>query len=891
MKRLFETLGSYRMMSAMIFIYVVAIAIATFVESYGDTTSARVLIYNSWWFIVLQMAMVANFVLVANRQSLWRQRKFGALMLHYGMVVILVGAITTHLFSSEGVMLVREGGCSHQMLSSESYVTATLVKDGGERVTKEQRVRFGKLTQRPFKIRFEQEGIEVRSTGFASDNSSQKIFTQVQSGTSTPKSVTITGGKYRFDNPVIVPLAGGTQLHLSYGSRVEELPFTVTLRDFVLTRYPGSSSPSSYSSDVVIKDSHGQTRPYNIYMNNIAYVGAYRIYQTSYDPDELGTVLTINHDMLGTVITYLGYLLLAIGLVWSIMHPQSRFSALRRRLSKISLVMALALCPALLQAAEPTMPSYARASVVDEELAREFSHLLVQNPNGRMEPLHTYAQKIVRKITGSSTFMGLTPEQFLLAIVADAPSWGEVSIIEVGNEELVRRVGGGDDEYIAYVDLFDMRGNYKLATEVDRVYALNATDRNAYDKEVLKLDEKANILNSLFHSTMLPLFPIKGDANGHWVSMGDDLSVLGDSRDSMFASQVLPWFISEAVMGNAPSAREAIRMLDTYQRAMADADHLISPKKIKYEILYNRSNVFKRAGLSYLALGAVSLILLLTVLLRGGAESRTVRRVIMVLSALLIAAFAAHTLGIALRWYISGRAPWTNSYESMVYVGWSAMLLGILFMRRSRVSLAISAIMAGAVVMISHLSVMDPQITPLVPVLKSYWLMFHVASITASYGFFGVAALLGLSVMIIYALGGGERLRPRIEELTIINEMAITLGLILLTIGIFLGAIWANESWGRYWGWDPKESWALITMVVYAFVIHARFMPRLRSPFAFNAMSIYAFYTVLMTFFGVNYYLTGMHSYGNVSGIAPMAVLIPTALIVVVTVIGWRRRR
>lgn len=885
-----NTLSSYRTMSLLAVIYVVAIAVATFVESFADTVSARVLIYNAWWFIALQLLMVVNFVLIAQRRALFAQRKWGVLTLHYGFVAVLIGAITTHLFSSEGLMMVREGASADKMLSSDTYVTATLV-DGSQRETKSKKVRFGRFVKGDFKIRF--DGAHPAEVNFVSHSKmgmTERLTVEVNGS-----KVAIEGGQYAYRAPIVVTLNDGSYVELRYGSKVVDLPFTLHLRDFVLTRYPGSSSPSSYSSDVAITHK-GEQRDYEIYMNNIAYVGSYRIYQTSYDNDELGTILTINHDLWGTLITYFGYLMLALGLVWSLLHRGSRFAALSRRLGEVASVVVLALfvsMPASSYASTSVedIPAPLRLSIIDEGLAREFSHLLVQSPDGRVEPLHTYALKIVRKITHSSKFWGLTAEQLLLAIVADPPRWAEAQIIEVGDETLLERYGrGSDSEYISYGDLFGSHGEYLLQDEVGRVYAKSTQTRTTYEKEVLKLDEKANILNALFNGSMLPLFPVEGDENSLWISMGDDLSMLTDGRDSLFVTNVLPWFIAESTSGSEEKSREVIAMMHTYQRAKADAEHLISDQKVRGEVLYNRSNIFKRVGLSYLIFGAFMLSLLLVQLLRGD-DNVVLRRVVALLGVALILAFLAHSCGIGLRWYISGRAPWTNSYESMIYVAWSALLLGLIFVRRSWVTLAIAALMGGAVIMISQLNLMDPQITPLVPVLKSYWLMFHVATITASYGFFGVAGLLGLSVMIVYACGGGERLRGRIEELTIINEMAITMGVVLLTIGIFLGAVWANESWGRYWGWDPKESWALITMVVYALVLHARFMPRMRGVFTFNVMSIYAFYTVLMTFFGVNYYLTGMHSYGQVDGFAPLAVVIPTTVIVVITLIAYKRRK
>jgi cytochrome c-type biogenesis protein CcsB len=161
---------------------------------------------------------------------------------------------------------------------------------------------------------------------------------------------------------------------------------------------------------------------------------------------------------------------------------------------------------------------------------------------------------------------------------------------------------------------------------------------------------------------------------------------------------------------------------------------------------------------------------------------------------------------------------------------------------------------------------MDPAIANLVPVLDSYWLMIHVAVIVGSYGPFALGMIIGgvsLLLMLFSNKNNKQKIKLQIKELTIINELAITVGLIMLTIGNFLGGMWANESWGRYWGWDPKETWALISIMVYAFVIHMRLIPGLRGTWIFNFMSIVAFASILMTYFGVNFYLVGLHSYAS----------------------------
>lgn len=258
--------------------------------------------------------------------------------------------------------------------------------------------------------------------------------------------------------------------------------------------------------------------------------------------------------------------------------------------------------------------------------------------------------------------------------------------------------------------------------------------------------------------------------------------------------------------------------------------------------------------------------------------------------------FHFHMFGMGMRWYIAGYAPWSNSYETMVYVAWATVLAGLLFVRRSPVTFALATLFGGIILFVSGLNWVDPEINPLVPVLKSPWLMFHVAVIVAAYGFFGISCLIGLINLVMMSIAGKKNtdiLKARVKELTIVNEMAMWVGLALMTIGTFLGAVWANESWGRYWGWDPKETWALITMVVYAIVAHLHLVKRWYSSWLFNLCSVVAFASVLMTFFGVNYFLSGMHSYGqndNVHGIFTY-LYAASAVVVILAVLSGRRRK
>lgn len=589
------------------------------------------------------------------------------------------------------------------------------------------------------------------------------------------------------------------------GQQIRTLPFEIKLHDFRLERYQGSGSPSSYESDISIQGDH-----YQVYMNNIVYRDGYRIYQSSYDKDERGSILSLNYDTLGTTITYVGYLLLLIGMIMSLADRHSRLRTLARSLTILVLLL--------------TLNSEAKSQ------GHDFARILVQTPEGRIEPMDTYTHKLLRKIARTSTFDGMDANRVILGMVADPASWASKPIIKT------------KDGYVNFLSVIDDKGNYRLASDVERIYATEPALRTKADKEILKLDEKVNILDALFNGQMLAIFPLEG--TDRWYSPGDDLSNFSGS-DSMFVSRIFNWYLSE--MDNPTKAQEVGDMIRLYQEKKSTA----TAYEIEAEILYNRLDLFRWGGFGYMGIGLLFIIALIIHTVKP-----LNRGVFIGFSVVIGLLFLMQTFGMGLRWYIAERAPWTNSYESMIFIGWATALGGLIFARKSMITMALATFFAGIILFVSTLSWMDPEITPLVPVLKSPWLIVHVAVITSSYGFFGISFLLGVTTMILQLIGA----RSQRKELTVINEMSLIVGLCLMTAGTFLGAIWANESWGRYWGWDPKETWALITMVVYAAIIHSR-MLRI-SDWLFNLLSILGLGAVLMTFFGVNYYLSGIHSYG-----------------------------
>ena len=768
----------------LLFVYALCLAGATFIEKYQDTNVAKSMVYYAPWFFLLHGFLVLNFIAVGIRYHYFNCSKFGFMIVHGAFVVIMAGALTSFLFSEEGILHLREGETSNQILIGKS------------------------------------------------------------------------------ENDIY-----------------RTLPFTVKLKKFTLTRYPGSNSPSSYESEVVVH-LDGKDLNKRIFMNNVLDLKGYRFFQISYDKDELGTVLLVNRDSAGRTITYVGYLFLFIGLILSLLSKHSRFMYLNRRLKELRyqngrlllfcILISLSTTSFASNESVPKVPVVHDFAVSIDHASR-FGSLMLQSNNGRMMPVNTFSSEILRKLYKDDHYGHLNSDQFMISLLAFPEIWIEVPLFSFSNTELAERFGLSEDA-CSYVQLFDTIGNYKLQHYLDEAYNRNPSERTRFDKDLLKLDEKVNIFNQLINYQMLNLFPKEDDPNHRWFAHGDDLSVYS-GKDSLFVSHILGWYLAEVRSalkdGNWENANKLVGMISTYQQTK-DKSVEINPKQIQIELLYNKLDVFCFCKIGYLILGS---FLLLITFLSLFKSSRYIKVGQSLLQGVVVVIFLYHLVGLVMRGYIAGYAPWSNSYETMVYVAWVTVLGGFLFARRTPITLALATLFGGIILFVSGLNWMDPEISPLIPVLKSPWLMFHVAVIVAAYGFFGISCLLGLTnmfLMTFFKSRTQQIIRARIEELSIVNEMVLWIGLTLMTIGTFLGAVWANESWGRYWGWDPKETWALITMVIYAVVTHLHLWKRGYTVWLFNFLSVIAFLSVLMTFWGVNYFLSGMHSYGqngNVQGV------------------------
>ncbi|MFA5818953.1 MAG: c-type cytochrome biogenesis protein CcsB [Bacteroidales bacterium] len=674
----------------------------------------------------------------------------------------------------------------------------------------------------------------------------------------------------------------GKTVKISYGSRSTTLPFTIKLNDFVLERYPGSNSPSGYKSDVVLLDkTENIDKPFMIFMNNILKYKGYRFYQSSYDQDEKGTVLSVNRDMAGMLVTYTGYALLFIFIILAMLSKNSVFhkinagnwqSTLRKTVPAVILILFLSGLTSV----------NSQKLIPDKSVAEEFGKVLVQDQKGRTKPLFTLSNDILRKVTRENEFQGLTSMQVFMGLYLDFNNWMDVPLIKVSNNDLRTKLAISG-KFASFSDLVNLKGDksYKISEEVNIAYAKAPGERSKMDKEVMKIDERVNIVYMISNGDFLKLFP-KKDGTHDWGSSQEALQKAVSKEDSLYLKSIIPVLTDALQTNNIATTRQVAESVSDYQTRFAGYD-LPSKSKTNAEMLYYKLSIFERLFPFYATVGLIMLIGLITMVIRGKKETSLFVRV---LGMLLFAGFLFHTLGLGLRWYIAGRSPMSNGYESMIFISWVTILAGFIFSHKSAFALSATAVLASMTLMVAHLSFMDPEITNLVPVLKSYWLTLHVSVITGSYGFLGLGAILGLITIILLALSNDknrERIANTIDELTVINYKTLTLGLYFLTIGTFLGAAWANESWGRYWGWDPKETWSLITIIIYSIVIHSRMIPGMKDIFTFNLISLFAFSSVLMTYFGVNYYLSGLHSYASgdpvpVPSFVYIAVIVLTAL-------------
>ncbi len=707
---------------------------------------------------------------------------------------------------------------------------------------------------------------------------------------------------------------------LEWGSKVIKLPFSLYLKDFIVEKYLGSKSPSSYESRVTLIDKNLK-EDHRIYMNNTLIYKGYTFYQSSYDKDEKGTVLSVNNDP-GKWPTYFGYFLLIFGLVANWVNPNSRFFKLAKTkyvsATKIAtFIMALFISSNFLVTpavayTEDKINKNSRAYInsltkdevieyikkIDLEHSNLFASMLIQTNDGRAQPIDSFAQNVLNKITGGKNLFDLTTNQIFVGMVTKPKHWQRVELFKVKHPKIKELLGIKESrKSFSYIESFTKKGEYKFLEAANEALRTKPSARGKFEKEVLKIDERLNIAYNIFEGLFFRSFPLMNSDSEAWFS-AKEVTQSFPAKNKEFLLNILRKNVRGIEKGyehnNWAVANEALYEMIQYQTMYSKT--LPSDSVVEAEILYNELDLFEKLYPVYLLLGLILLIFIFIKLLKPKANFDSITKAIFIL---FIIGFLVHTFNLGLRWYIAGHAPWSNSYEAMLYISWTIILAGILFAKQSDFALSTTGIFSGITLFVAHLSWLDPQITTLVPVLNSYWLTIHVSVITASYGFLGLSAMLGFIALILYIMisfikdeESKSQIIINIKEAVRINELSMTVGLGLLIIGNFLGAIWANESWGRYWGWDPKETWTLVTIVVYAAIIHIRYVPKFSNTYyLFSSLSLVAYSTVLMTYFGVNYYLAGLHSYASGDPVPiPVWVYYSITIIVLLIAFAFRNR-
>ncbi|WP_417444044.1 cytochrome c biogenesis protein CcsA [Joostella sp.] len=1022
---------STRLMAILFVAFAVSMALGTFIENWYSTETSKIWIYNTWWFELIMLFFVINFLGNIKRYRLFQKEQWAVLLLHLSFIVIIMGAFVTRYIGYEGAMPIREGSSVDYILTQQKYLSVFVDGDvDGEPLRKPLQDEIMVTSEAiksslPWKSDFKGEPFKISYAGFIegaeeglietengdnylkiveagggnrhdhylkdgevanihnilfalnketpgavnitvndsastikspfegtfmrmadqfqgtvvqdsvqelmyrslyntagmqfvfpdqmikgeygvvetkekNENQQDAIILDITTGGET-KQVKVLGGSGHLTNPKTVTV-GDFDFHLSFGSIKKDLPFSITLNDFIAEKYPGTEKGySSFMSKVTVNDE--RTFDYDIYMNHVLDHGGYRFFQSGFDPDEKGTILSVNHDYWGTWITYLGYFLLYTGLMGIMFFGKTRFIKLGEMLEKVkakkatlsTIVILFTVFSGFTQnipmhgtidhpedqqvkeeehihVTPPTkhqIDSILQTTIVPKEHAAKFGELIIQDSKGRMKPVNTFASELLRKLRKSDTFEDLDANQVLVSMIQNPALWYNVDLLYITSKnDSIRTVIDvpKDQEYVKAVDFFD-GVEYKLSPYLQDAYATNTP--NQFQKGFREFDLKLGLVNQALGGEILRIYPLPDNENNKWISataFKNESYKVNDSLYANFINKSLSFYVMALQQAKSTGDyTQADKIIEAFKQNQKNygSEVLPSETKIQTEIIYNKLNIFEELLIWYMVIG---LVMFTAIIIQIFRDSKALRIIINVCKVAIFIMFALQTLGLAARWYISGHAPWSNAYESVLYVAWSTIGLGLLFARKSNLTLASTAFVTAIILFGAHMNWIDPAIENLQPVLDSYWLMIHVAVIVGSYGPFTLGMILGVVTLLLITFTtkkNKSKMELSIQELTIINELALTVGLVMLTIGNFLGGQWANESWGRYWGWDPKETWALISIMVYAFVIHMRLVPGLRGRWAYNFASILAFASIMMTYFGVNFYLSGLHSYAS----------------------------
>ncbi|QOR00498.1 cytochrome c biogenesis protein [Campylobacter sp. 2014D-0216] len=887
---------SFAMSFLLMSVYAIACAVATFIENDYGISAAKALVYDNAWFDMLHLLLGLNLAGVIIYKKLLQKKKYASLLLHFSFIMILIGAGLTRYLGLEGGMHIRENQSSNIIATREELIKIT---DLDTNTSVEFPISFTPLSQKHFQktFSFDHQKLTVSSINYTAqkDSVTPASLTLNIHYQNQDKNITLNPN---FTDKVVTSFYFQNKaFEINWGPRKIELPFALYLEDFILERYLGSMSPSSYTSKIKIIDEKNHIyQNYDIFMNNVLDYGGYRFFQNSYDQDEQGTILSVNKDP-GKIPTYIGYTLLILGFLWVLFDKNSRFHRLNAYLKKGQNLTLLTLLfiglhtPLFAQENKNdilNLISHIQKNSYTHSL--NFAKLLIQDHNGRIKPLDTLAMEFIHKITQEDDFLNLHYDQIFLAMMIYPNEFRKIKMISTKTKDLRKLIGTNiNEKHIAFDDVFD-NGVYKLSNYVEEANRKTPSQRTKLDKDLLALDEKINHAYYIYSGQALTILPDVNEQSLKWFS---PVHALPFTKEDIERLQMLlvNYFLQtrNGIENNQwQDANEILQSLKDFQ--LHYGSKVLPPKeRIELEILLNHYNIFDNLTFIYISFSLVFFVLSFYVILKNTTLSSWVYGFFYIILSICV---LIHALALIIRWYVGDHAPWSNAYESMVYIAFACAISAVVFFRKSLLALCGASFLAGIALFVAHLGFMDPQIGNLVPVLKSYWLNIHVSIITASYGFLALCFILGILSLILFVLRNqNNHIDKNILKLHCINEMSMIIGLAMLTIGNFLGGVWANESWGRYWGWDPKETWALISIVVYTMVLHLRFIVKTSFIFAFASASILAFYSILMTYFGVNFFLSGLHSYANGDSFnIPIYVYILTMLILILILLAGRKR-
>lgn len=633
------------------------------------------------------------------------------------------------------------------------------------------------------------------------------------------------------------------------------LPFSIKLDKFTVNYHSGTTAASDYTTHFTIIDGP-KTIHALVSMNKIYTYKSIRFYQASYDTDHLGSYLSVNSDPYGTTTTYIGYSLLFFSLLWLLIDPQGTFHKLLKSdiIRKGSLLLMLFVGAVHIQA----------ATTINKVTADKFGQLFI-NYNNRICPIQTFGIDFTKKIYGNSSFQDATAEQVLMSWIFYQDEWDNEPIIKIRSSKI--RKYFNLKKYTSLQSFFK-NGNYILGPYIEEY---NQGERDALHKECNDLDGNITLIMALKQGLPLTIFPFTKNGKTIWYSPADSITGALPHINVLMIKNIFPLLYSELYQANTDRVNTLLNKLLIYQNKNGGTS-IPSKYQVKAERIYNNYPFASILFIVNLTLGFATLLLTINRLTRKQQkdELKYYTRTSIFMFIILVLSFLALTFGLALRWIISGNVPLSNGYETTLITAWFVMLFTIittlLNIHLISIITTFGFLLSGFFLLVSHINEMDPAIGQIMPVLNSPLLSIHVSIIMMSYALLSLTFICGITGIVLYIIhhikkSDKDNLQSQLYALQILSKIFLYPAIVTLGIGIFIGAIWANMSWGSYWSWDPKETWALITFMIYAIILHTTSIPKLNKPLAYHIFMALAFLSIIMTFFGVNYILGGMHSY------------------------------